>query len=386
LDGDTINATTLLRPRPLILSLRRKLVSGYRTLKVHGDHYAMGWQHGRQVQELLPQIVEAMAGRSRQVEQDGRDAPFEALVRETRELLERDDRSLLVMIRGQADGLGLAFDALLRHNLVGSLHDDLVIRNHRDREACTTWAAVGSATIDGRPILVKNRDSSLEHLGLQAVVHASPESGYPYLYITSAGSPGVYCGGINQAGLAVVDTHVYSTDMGPGLPDYSLMMHVLEDHATVLSALDFLRSAPRLGRNSLVLADALGHLAVFEIGHRAYGLFECSDGILVNTNHFVSRELQGCFVELGPLEQRCSTWLRHERTTRELDASLGQIDVALAQRLMATHDGPQASICCHPEDNSGSTTISTSIFLPAQRQMLFCHGLPCRGRFDEFYV
>jgi N-acyl-D-amino-acid deacylase len=31
-----------------------------------------------------------------------------------------------------------------------------------------------------------------------------------------------------------------------------------------------------------------------------------------------------------------------------------------------------------------SATISTSIFLPAQRTMLFCHGLPCQGQYDEF--
>jgi hypothetical protein len=346
----------------------------------------MGWQHGSQLRELLPQIVGAMARRSREIEQSGRNTYFETLVQETRELLEKEDRSLVAMIRGQADGLGLDSDVLLRHNLEGSLHDALMVGARPDSESCTTWAAAGSATIDGQPLLVKNRDSSLAHLELQTVVHASPQSGHRYLYVTSAGSPGVYCAGINDAGLAVADTHVYSTDLGPGLPFYSLMMHALEDHATVPSALGFLRSATRLGRNSIVLADALGQLAVLEMGHRAYGLFESPDGILVNTNHFVSPELRDCYVQIGPREQPCSTWFRRERVVRELNTNLGQIDAALAQRLMATHDGPLASICCHPEANSESTTISTSIFLPAQRQMLFCHGLPCQGRFDQFSV
>ncbi len=46
------------------------------------------------------------------------------------------------------------------------------------------------------------------------------------------------------------------------------MMHLLQNHDTVLSALDYLRSVPRLGRNNLVLTDLQGDMVVFEIGHR----------------------------------------------------------------------------------------------------------------------
>jgi hypothetical protein len=190
------------------------------------------------------------------------------------------------------------------------------------------------------------------------------------------------------------------------------MMHLLEEHDSVSSAVDYLRSVPRLGRNNLILADAQGHLAVFEIGHRRYGLFETQDGVLVNTNHFVSPELQDCFVDTNPprtkagarqvglmmSEQesnsptclaptthlsRPNTFHRYEKVTRELNAALGQIDVPFAQRLMASHDTP---ICRHAVAGKDSATNSTSIFLPARRTMLFCHGLPCQGQYDEFVL
>jgi len=51
---------------------------------------------------------------------------------------------------------------------------------------------------------------------------------------------------------------------------------------------------------------------------------------------------------------------------------------------MASHDGPLSSLCCHPEAATNVTTISASIFLPAQRKLLFCHGLPCQGHYDEY--
>jgi len=354
------------------------------TLTLEGDHYTMGWQHGRQVGELRSLIVQAIQARFAQIERDGPDARFEALLRETRELLEDVDAPLLSMIRGQAGALELEFDTLLRYDLVSYLRDALVTRKPPGCEGCTTWAATGPATAGGQPILAKNRDYRLEHLPLQVVIRATPGSGYRYVFSGSAGSPGVFSAGINQAGLAVADTHVCSTDLGPGLPDYALMMHLLEGHDSVSSAVDYLRAVPRLGRNNLILADAQGHLAVFEIGHRNCGLFEIQDGVLVNTNHFVSPELRDCFVETNPPPTKGNSFGRYKTVAHELKAAAGRIDVPFARRLMASHGGPLASICRHPMEGSDSATISASIFLPAQRTMLFCHGLPCQGHYDEF--
>jgi isopenicillin-N N-acyltransferase-like protein len=358
----------------------------YSTLTLEGNPYSMGRQHGLQADRLRPRIAAAMHARFHQIELDGPDARFEGLLRETRELLEAIDRPLLDMIRGQADALGFEFETLLRYDMVTYLRDDLVIRRSLGNEGCTTWAASGPYTADGQPILVKNRDYRLEYLPLQLVVQATPSDGYPYLYVSSAGSPGVFSAGINDAGLAVADTHVYSSDLGPGLPDYALMMHLLEEHSSVSSALGYLRSVPRLGRNNLILADVQGHLAVFESGSRRFGLFETHQGALVNTNHFASAEMRDCFVDVDPPEARGRTFRRHERVTAALSAAHGQIDVPFAQHLMADHCGPLASLCCHPEANSQMTTISASIFLPIQRRLLFCHGLPCQGRYDEFSV
>jgi hypothetical protein len=391
----------------------------YLTLTLQGDHYAQGRQHGHQVQSLRPQIAKAMSDQVRrtdqvrtavrltQVEQDGAGARFERLLQETRDLLHEIDTPLLDLVRGQAEALEFEFDTLLRYSLASYLHDvvheDMAHEGTRvacqsyTAEGCTTWAATGSAILAGAdgtsgPLLAKNRDYRLEHFPLQVVIQVTPQSGYRYVCSGSAGSPGVFCAGINQAGLAVADTHVTSTDVGPGLPDYSLMMHLLEEHDCVSSALDYLRSVPRMGRNNLILADTRGHLAVFEIGHRTYGLFETHDGVLVNTNHFASTELRGCFVDTSKPHLKGNSFQRNEKVTRALEAALGQIDVPFGQRLMATHAGPLASICRHPRSGRHpaearrSSTISASIFLPGRRAMLFCHGLPCQGRYDEFLL
>jgi len=359
-------------------------VNSYRTLTLQGDPYAMGWQHGQQVRDLRSQIAEAMAIRFRQVEQDEVDDRFHTLLAETRTAIEWTGRPLLDMIRGQAEALGFEFETLLRYDLISYLRDDLLVRRNLGSEGCTTWAASGPCAVDHKPILVKNRDYRPEHLPLQCVVRAAPARGYRYVYVSSAGSPGVFSAGINQAGLAVADTHVYSSDLGPGLPDYAMMMHLLENHSRVAAALDYLRSIPRLGRNNLILADETGHLAVFESGNHHYGLFEAHGGALVNTNHYASAEMQGSYVNVDPPEARGRTFRRYGSVAAALHEAWGRVDLPFAQQLMASHDGPLSSLCCHPEAATNVTTISASIFLPAQRKLLFCHGLPCQGHYDEY--
>lgn len=360
-------------------------------IHLKGDHYHMGYQHGQQVKPLRRHIIKAMEARFAQLEQDGPDETFEALVLETQQVIQTVDPSIVDVIRGLANGLNLEFERLLRYNLVAFLNDALTTRRYQANqkkaaisEGCTTWAAAGPATADGRPILAKNRDYRLEHLPLQIVARAEPETGYRYTFITSAGSPGVFVAGFNEAGLVLADTHVSSTDVGPGLPTYALSMHILEEQATVHSALDYLQSKPRLGRNNLLLADANGDIALFEIGYRAGAVVSAEAGILVNTNHFNSPVMQPYFVDTSPPALQGNSFQRYENVKRTLADAYGRIDVATAQSLMAGHADFLASICCHPSAHSETSTISAAIFLPAQRRMLFCHGQPCRGTYRSF--
>jgi len=216
-------------------------------------------------------------------------------------------------------------------------------------------------------------------LPLQVFVTATPTVGYRYIYGSSAGSPGVFSGGMNEKGLAIADTHVCSTDIGPGLPDYSLMMHILEEHDTVRSALDYLSSVPRMGRNNLILADAKGDVAVIELGYHHFAIVEAQNGMVVNTQHFVSPSLKDSFMDCAPPPMRGKSFHRYDLVRRELEAACGSINVAFAQRLMATHAGPLASICRHLELDGQRATIATTIYQPARRILRFCHGYPCQS-------
>lgn len=353
-------------------------------IEVSGTHYEMGLQHGEQVRHLRPLILKEIENCFTKLESYGQDREFDSLVEETAGLLRKKDEPLIEMLRGQAEALEIDSDVLLRYNLVSYLKDYFTTRPDPSEEGCSTWAASGSATADCNPLLVKNRDNNPKLLPLQLIVTATPETGYRHIYVSSAARIGVASSGMNEKGLAVADTHVCSSDIGPGLPDYSLMMRILEQHDTVRSALEYLSSVPLMGRNNLILTDATGDMAVVELGYSGLEVIEAKDNLVANTNHFVSPRLRESFVDSALPHARGNTFRRYELLRKELEANRRSIDIAFAKRLMATHAGPLESICRHPTQPEQSATLSAIIYQPAARTVQFCHGYPCEGGYQTF--
>jgi hypothetical protein len=96
--------------------------------------------------------------------------------------------------------------------------------------------------------------------------------------------------------------------------------------------------------------------------------------------------LETQFVDTNPPETEGNSLHRHEKLDGVLRGSHGEIGVGLAQRLMAFHGGPLNSICRHQQVFMGkeTDTISTAIYLPAERKLLFCHGRPCEEEYEVF--
>ncbi|MDI3340707.1 MAG: C45 family autoproteolytic acyltransferase/hydrolase [Sphaerobacter sp.] len=355
-----------------------------RVVDVTGSHREIGRQHGRAVQSLAPLIRAAAERHQAEVPLDP--ATRAAHLADLRAALERHSPATLEQIAGLAEGLDLDPDVLFGAATASYLHD--LARGAPPRgahEGCTTWAAGGALTGDGAPLLVKNRDYRLDHLPLQIVLRVRPERGIPWCAVTSAGAPGVYSSGMNAAGLAIADTHVPSRDAGPGLPRYSLMLHVLEEHATVDAALAYLAAIPMMGTGNLVLADATGTVAVVECGYRTRALVRREGDAVVATNHFVSPALADAYVEAGPGAAANSRG-RYAAVQAALAEAAGRIDAAFARALMARHDGPTGSICQHRTGERASETISCTIFRPAERLLEICHGLPCASTYQTIPV
>lgn len=280
---------------------------------------------------------------------------------------------------GIAAGFGLPVDELFVHLHLGTLRD--LAGGAALVDGCSAWAM--SDGPDG-PIVVKNRDYSGLHLGIQHVArHSGPDVATgAWLAVGSLGSPGAYSSGMNARGLAVVDTQVAVRRHGVGWLRYFLMSRLLAECADVAEALERIDGVPHAGGGTLVLGDRSGRVAAVELGVR--GAVAETGAPAWRTNHYVTDEL--CAETLPPGDDGIARTSRDR--FRYLSTKLpGRIwSLRDAATLMASHPGSEegaAPLCQHAE-GEGSQTLSTSIYSCTLGTLTFSDGNPCNGRWSRY--
>ncbi len=353
-----------------------------RVLNLSGDAYTIGHQHGAQVTDLRPKIISTIKKRLDSFRENNES--LEPYLQDITQTWQAHAPATLEMLHGIADALEISWEDFFPYTIASYLTNQLKHYDHID--GCTTWAASGAVTKDGTTLLAKNRDYLIEHQELQCLARVKPVDGHQYLCLTSAGSPGVFSSGINSAGLAVADTHVTSRDIGAGIARYSFMMYLLERFSKVTDAVSYLKTVPHFGDGTVILADAQGQMAVFEIAHTIQAVRFPTDGYLVSTNHFCALETKSRWVDTNPQHLQGNSLARNRKVAASLRNRTGQVDVTWAQALMRSHGSELDSICRHPELDAEGATISSVIFQPEKACMYVSNGRPCQNPFELFSV
>ena len=349
-----------------------------RVLNLSGDARNIGQQHGEQVSDLRPQIQTSIHTRLAVLQKWNLDF-FHELDEITR-IWEKHAPETLDMLLGMAEALDLKWDEYFAYTVSSYLTSSL--NRSKRNEGCSTWGANGKITRDGAPILVKNRDYHPNHQPLQCLAHIKPTHGNPFLCLTSAGSPGVFSSGINSAGLAVVDTFISSTDIGPGIARYSLMMDILQNFATVKEAINYLPTCPHFGDGSVTVLDAQGDMAVFEIAHSVQAIRQSDCGFIASTNHFTAPETRLLWMDKEQAHLRGNSQGRLRMIENALRSAKGQVDIPWSQALMGQHSDSQSALCRHAEIDPLAVTISCVILLPHQASIYVANGHPCQAPFE----
>ena len=208
------------------------------TLTLTGPAFARGQA---QAGAHAAQVREATLGRVAQARADGMiDAAMLDYVARQREFHAATDPAGLDELDGIAAGYGFDRNELFLHLHLGTIRD--LKGGAQLIDGCSAWA-VGAGP-DG-PLVVKNRDFSGTHRGIQTLArHEGPDirTG-AMLCLGSLGSPGAYSSGINARGLALADTQVAVRSHRVGWLRYFLMGRILADCADVPQALALIRAA-----------------------------------------------------------------------------------------------------------------------------------------------
>ena len=160
-----------------------------------------------------------------------------------------------------------------------------------DFEECTVGVASGKATVDGRPLLWKNRDTGV----LNNEVTYFTDGRFDYLALVSAGYPNLAWAGVNEMGFCIINSA--SSDLRgkskKGLGNGSFMKEALKNCASVKEFEEMLLQSNVGGRRTSAnfgVIDAFGGAAFFEASNYSFVRFdandtkEAPDGYIVRSN------------------------------------------------------------------------------------------------------
>ena len=160
-------------------------------------------------------------------------------------------------------------------------------------EACTTAVISGKATVDGRPLLWKNRDTSKIH---NEVVLLEEEGHLRAIGVVNAGSRKSVLMGMNEAGFCIENSlskDLRISEKTKGLANGAFMKRALQTCKSIADFKKLLDQTNQTGRPTAAnfgVIDADGGAALFETGPKTYTMFDANDstdaphGYIVRSN------------------------------------------------------------------------------------------------------
>lgn len=148
-------------------------------------------------------------------------------------------------------------------------------------EACTTAVISGKVTIDGRPLLWKNRDTSRIH----NEVILLEEGDLRVIGVVNAGNRQAVLMGMNAAGFCIENSlskDLRSSEETKGLGNGAFMKQALQTCQSVSDFKKLLDETNQTGRSTAAnfgVIDAEGGAALFETGPKSYTMFDANNPV-----------------------------------------------------------------------------------------------------------
>ena len=364
----------------------------YRSIDVAGAAYERGLQHGRAAGDLIrryPSVLrQVLRGEARLRDPGGEAGELSDQELERRALrflpfFEEFAPEQVEEIRGIADGAEIPFGMALLVNVRAEV--GVFDKVARSTTGCTAFAAGPASTADGGVLIGQNQDQSRVMRELVVVLRIEPERGPRILTATFAGLIGY--GGINSAGVGMMQNSLANSVWRFGMPHYPLKRAFLEqeDIAGCLRQLD---RAPLGSCGNYVLCDRERVVDV-ETTPDGYAVLPARDGHngregwVAHTNNFLDDKLaedEQLLKALPDSAPRCARMARLEAERH------GAITLDDAKRWLSDHDGHPTSICRHATSDAPTAMTSIySVICEADKGLLhITAGNPCESPYYTY--
>jgi len=152
----------------------------------------------------------------------------------------------------------------------------LLFKQLQAQEECTVGVVSGRATVDGRPLLWKNRDTR----NRDNAIYYFENGRFPYIAVVNAGDTAEVWMGVNAAGLAIMNAESRDLEGDQYDGEGFFMRRALQECATVADFEALLQATNKTGRSTTShfgVIDATGAAALFETGNHTYTKFDAND-------------------------------------------------------------------------------------------------------------
>ncbi|MBQ8933590.1 MAG: hypothetical protein IJ061_04830 [Lachnospiraceae bacterium] len=338
---------------------------------VSGTPYEQGVQEGKLLKEIIERNVSVILGKLER-EHLTDNAAYDAFVENNLDFLRRENRSVYDEIQGISDGSGISLENIIKLNIPAYFMAGSFLQE------CSMILARGSATLDHKTYVIKNRDMSI--FIEQILLHRTYPDGMKIVEITGAGTTTYPACGMNSFGLGVTNTGFWSRKVRPdaerpGSGHVFLNAHnLLEKCRTAREALEEIRNTPRLNGLNVIVADPADAFLVEMTKNDCHVTADDGCGLLYHTNHYTTEG----FADMNPeREEYPSTFMRYERIGELLKASYGTLRFQDMYRIMSDHANGVNAICRHPQPGAPAQTISSSMFVLEDMEAWTTIDNPC---------
>ncbi len=368
---------------------------------VRGSNFEMGYQQGKMNAERIRCwlnfiCADELVGGIKRLKWPIRIAS--PILRPTLKLywthyLKRYMPETLERIRGMAEGSGCSVGEIFVQQLI-----EIVGAFPMHTSGCSSvW--LSSGCFEGNePILAKNFDYLPFLRKFQIIRESYPLKGYASLELSETSLAGSHSG-LNERGLVIIYHYAYARDkIQHGLPMSMFVQHFLQTCSSVEEVLEKMERIPWLASGILIIGDTKDNFAVVELSHSHMAKRRAKGSRASVANHYEHPEMakhamapEARFPKFLPPPWK-GTRIRENSEARlhDMKTFLEKLERASLQDvkgIMADHGSSQIgsnnTVCRHSKISS---TICSAIFFPSSLRLLYCHGAPCSGTYEEYQM
>lgn len=323
-----------------------------------GTHYDAGFHYGN----LLKQNGHSLNNDHILAVSEER----KAYTSKTIPIYEKEYPEILEEIRGIADGQEMPFESLASF-LLG-------MYSYTVTNFCTCVALI---TTDGHTVFGRNSDFLVE---LEKVYESSfyrQEGSYSFIGNSTAFVE--MEDGVNEHGLAVGLTFIYSKEKVPGLNAGMLVRYFLEKCRTVDDCLDALKKLTIGSAQTLTIADRAGNMAVVECNaHETAVITPSAREFICTTNDFNSPQMVKYLCPDVTAEDDMFSRLRYQVAAEAL-TNQKEYSIEFLKDLLSGKHG----FMCQYDRSKGGDTVWSVLYDLTANTVYRCEGNPSRKKYKQ---